>query len=70
LSRPGTAEPARISVKRASGGYFTTLGTEASVGRVFTDADGTSRASSSWATGYGTNSWTVSLTPWDASSVS
>lgn len=36
----GAAEPARISIKRVSGGYFTTLGTSASVGRVFTSADG------------------------------
>ncbi len=36
----GAAEPARISVKRVSGGYFNTLGTRASVGRTFTDADG------------------------------
>jgi hypothetical protein len=35
----GAAEPARISVKRVSGGFFTTLGTQAAVGRAFIDAD-------------------------------
>ena len=33
------AEPARVSVKRVSGGFFPTLGTPAAVGRPFTDAD-------------------------------
>jgi len=36
----GGAEPARISVKRVSGGYFATLGTPAVIGRAFVDADG------------------------------
>src|SRR5689334_5506129 len=33
------AEPARISVKRVTGGFFTTLGVPAALGRTFTDAD-------------------------------
>ena len=33
------AEPARISVKRVTGGFFTTLGVRATLGRVFTEAD-------------------------------
>ena len=36
----GGSEPARMSVKRVSGGYFATLGARAAVGRAFVDADG------------------------------
>jgi len=36
-----TAEPARISVKRVTGAFFTTLGTPAALGRVPTETDGT-----------------------------
>jgi predicted permease len=36
--REGT-EPARIGVKRVTGGFFTTLGTPAALGRVYTDGD-------------------------------
>ena len=36
----GGAEPERIAVKRVSGGYFSTLGTRAAIGRAFVDADG------------------------------
>ncbi|HUQ80508.1 MAG TPA: ABC transporter permease, partial [Gemmatimonadaceae bacterium] len=34
-------EPSRIAVKRVTGGYFTTLGVPAILGRAYTDADGT-----------------------------
>ena len=35
-----STEPARIAAKRVTAGFFTTLGTAAVLGRVFTEADG------------------------------